>query len=144
MFNFSIKIPAADDLKYFLLINKRLFGDKCLSEIDSGFVFDEILNDKKGIFLAVYHGNRMAGYAYAVEVFSMKRGHYAEIVDFYTIEYYRKNGADLYLLMAIEQWSRQAVCRELVFSTDDDSKKSLLEKLRYIKDENSNVYRRNL
>ncbi len=140
MYNFCIKTPVADDLKYFLSMNKRLFGEECLSDLDSGFVFDEIINDDKGILLTVYLGNRMAGYAYVVEVYSMKRGHYAEVIDFYTSEYYRKHGADVYLLRAIEQWSSQTACHELVFSADDDIKKSLLEKLRYIKDDNSNVY----
>lgn len=144
MFNFYLKRPVAEDLKYFLLMNKRLFGEERLSELDSGFIFDEIINDEKGILLAVYHGNRMAGYAYVIEVYSLRHGHYAEVIDFYTNEYYRSHGADVYLLRAIEQWTSQTVCHELVFSADDDIKKSLLEKLRYIKDENSNVYRKNL
>ncbi len=144
MFTFKLKRPVAEDLKYFLSMNRRLFGEECLSDLDSGFIYDEIINDEKGELLSVYNGNRMAGYAYVIEVFSMKRGHYAQVVDFYTNEYHRKHGADIYLLGAIEQWSSQAVCHELVFIADDDIKKGLLEKLRYIKDENSNVYRKKL
>lgn len=140
MYTFYMKTPTEEDLKYYILMNKRLFGDKCLSELESGFVYDEILNDERGVLLTVYHGNRMAGYAYVTEVYSFRYGHYAEVIDFYTNDFFRSQGADEYLLKAIEQWTGQMQCCQLVFSADDDIKKGLLEKLSYIKDENSNVY----
>ncbi|MCH5204092.1 MAG: GNAT family N-acetyltransferase [Oscillospiraceae bacterium] len=144
MFSFYLKRAAPDDFKYIYLINSRLFGDKCQSELKSRLIFEDIINNNKNIFLTVNHGNRVAGYAYAAEIFSMSFGHYAEVIDFITLEYYRSKGADEYLLRAVEQWASQTLCSEIRFCADDKIKEDLLKRLAYMKDENSQIYRKQL
>ena len=144
MFNFYVKRALPEDFKYIYLINSRLFGENCLPEFNSRLIFEDIINDSKSIFLTVNHGNRVAGYAYAKEVFSLSFGHYAEVIDFITVEYYRKNGADEYLLRAVEQWASQVLCSEIRFCADDDIKEKLLKRLEYIKGEDSRSYKKQL
>lgn len=144
MFNFYLKRPISEDLKYICSINSRLFGEGCLSKNESELIFEDIVKNNKGIILTVNHGNRMAGYAYVMEISSLSCGHYAEIVDFNTLEYYRNNGADEYLLKAAEQWAYQMMCREIRFAPDDEAKIKLAERLKYTKDEISQIYRKRL
>lgn len=144
MFNFILKRPAADDFKYIYHLNSKLFGEECLSEYISEHVFEQILNDAAGVIFTALHGNKLAGYVYVAEVFSMRNGHYAEIVDLYTAEYYRKHGADVFLLRAIEQWSCQMQCSELRFSTDSEIFFNLLKMLGYIKDDTANIFKKRL
>lgn len=146
MYNFYLKRARPEDFKYIYLINKRLFGDKCLPKIKSELIFYDIIKNDKSIFLIVNHGNRVAGYAYAAEVFSLRCGHYAEVIDFITLEYYRSKGADIYLLRAVEQWASQMLCDDIRFCAyvDNEIHEELLRRLRYIKDENFQVYRKQL
>lgn len=144
MFNFYLKRPQLKDFKYIYSINKKLLGDNCLPEFKARLIFEDILCDSKCFVITVHHGNRMAGYAYATEVFSLKSGHYAVIVDFATIEYYRSKGADLYLFGAMEQWATAVVCREILFTPDDEVREDLIRQLGYIKDEDSRQYRKQL
>lgn len=144
MFNFYLKRALPEDFKYIYLINSRLPGENCLSEFNSRLIFEDIIKDSKSIFLTVNHGNRVAGYTYVKESFSLRFGHYAEVVDFVTVEYYRKNGADEYLLRAVEQWASQMLCSEIRFCADDTVKEDLMKRLKYIKDENSQIYRKQL
>lgn len=144
MFNFYLKRPTAEDFKYIYLINSRLFGEECLSEYTSRLIFEEISDSGTGVIFTVNHGNRMAGYAYITEVFSFRYGHYAETVDFYTLEYYRKNGADVFLLKALEQWANQKLCGEIRFCAADGNVSDLLEMSGYIKDKAMQIYKKQL
>ncbi len=144
MFNFKIKRSTVDDFKYIYRLNSRLFGEECLSEYISRHVFEHILDNDAGVIFTVNHGKNIVGYAYVTEVFSLRYGHYAEVVDFYTNEYYRKNGADVYLLKALEQWAYQVICSELRFSTDDEIVLDLLKMSGYIKDDTMQIYKKRL
>lgn len=144
MYKFYLKRALPEDFKYIYSINSRLFGDNCLSEFKSRLVFEEIINNDKSIFLTVNLGNRVAGYAYAIEVLSLTRRHYTEVINFVTPEYYRSKGSDEYLLRAVEKWASQMLCGEIRFSEYDDITEPLLKRLNYIKDENSQFYRKTL
>lgn len=144
MFNFTLKRPAADDFKYIYLLISRLFGEECLSEYISRHIFEQILDNDAGVIFTVNHGDKLAGYAYVTEIFSLRHGHYAEVVDFYTSEYFGKNGADVYLLKALEQWANQILCSELRFCTNDETVLNLLKMSRYIKDDTANIFKKRL
>lgn len=143
MFNYQIKKPGYDDLRFILSINKRMFKDKCLSEYQSELIFKEIITNSKGIFLTIIHGNRMAGYAYATEVFSLGFGHYSQVVDFNVLDYYMKHNADEVLLSALENRAYDMLCSEMHF-VSDGRYEDMLKRMNYVKDENSQIYKKQL
>lgn len=144
MFNFKLNRLREDDFENIYRYNSRLFGDKCFPKYISRYIFEQILDNDAGVIFTVNHGKNIVGYAYVTEVFSLRYGRYAEVVEFYTTEYYRKNGADVYLLKAIEQWSSQKNCSELRFNTNDEIVLNLLKMLRYIKDDTANTFKKRL
>ena len=144
MFKFYLKRPLPGDFKYLYSIISKNLKEKCLPQSLLQSYFEEMISGDKSIVLTVNNGNRMAGFAYVTEVFSLACGHYAEVVDFQTVEYYRKNGADEYLLRAVEQWASQMFCSEIRFFAREEVRINLLERLNYTKDENSHYYRKRL
>lgn len=140
MYNFYLKRPLPEDFKFIYSVISNNLKEKCPPKDRLQYYFEEILNNDKETIFTVNNGNRTAGFAHITEVFSLINGHYAEIPDFQISEFFRKNGADVYLLKALEQWASQMLCCEIRFLAYEKADINLLERLNYTKDENSRYY----
>lgn len=140
MYSFYLKRLTPKDIGLVYSLSSSQLGEKCLPKDLFKLIYNSIFEDKNRFLVSVYNGNRMAGYAYARHNFSVVGGHYSEVIDFVTNDYYRKRGADIYLLKSIEQWSQQIMCDSIRVNADSDNTVSLLAKLNYTKDDFSQYY----
>lgn len=145
MYHFTVRPATIKDSEAICKYNKT-HGRSALSPEETEAALKEIISDGRNKVLIAVHSQHIAGYVFAREIISLVEPPYIEIVNFVVSDYYRKIGADLELIRALDQWAEQMLSAKIVLSGKiyDEERYSALEKENYIKDERSLNYFRKM
>lgn len=145
MYHFTVRPATIKDTEAICKYNKT-HGRSSLSPEETEDALKEIISDGRNKVLIAVHSQHIAGYVFAKEIISLVEPPYIEIVNFVVSDYYRKIGADLELVRALDQWAEQMLSTKIVLSGKiyDEERYSALEKENYIKDERSLNYFRKM
>lgn len=145
MYHFTVRPATIKDTEAICKYNK-VHGRSALSPEETEAALKEIISDGRNKVLIAIHSQHIAGYVCAKEIISLVEPPYIEIVNFVVSDYYRKIGADLELIRAIEKWAEQMLSAKIILTGKiyDEERYSALEKENYIKDERSLNYFRTM
>lgn len=108
MFHFTIRAARHKDIADIYKICQDVLNVP-LSPEKMTKVYVDIIEDTEQIVMLAVHAKRTVGFIHARRVNDLLLGTYSEIINIALKPYYQKRGAGTFLVLGVEQWSRQMV-----------------------------------